>query len=60
MAKMEHTHQKLAELDQNWQFGHQNNVWWSIKFGLFFLEIGKNLSKTVRSVQFFNLIAFMV
>ena len=59
MAKMEHTHQKWAELDKKWQFGHQNNAQWSKKFR-FFLEIGKNLFKTVRSVQFFSLIAFML
>ena len=59
MAKMEHTQQKWAELDWNWRLSYQNNIRWSERFGYFFLEISKNLSKTVRSVNFFIALSFI-
>ena len=48
MAKVEPAHQKCAELDYNWRFGHQNNVRWPKKFGYFF----GNRWKLVRNGSF--------
>ena len=51
MAKVEPALQKWAHIDWNWQFGDQNNVWWSKKLrlierGYFFLEIDKTCPKS--------------
>ena len=55
MAELEPAHQKWAQLDYNWQFGRQK-MFGDRKNSDTFLELGKNLSKLVRSVRISNFI----
>ena len=58
MAQVELAHKKWAKSDKNWRFGDQNKVRFSKKLSLiehgYSLKIGKNVSKMVRSAQFFS------
>ena len=58
IAQVELDHKKWAKSDNNWRFGDQIKVRCSKKLslierGYFFLKIGKNVSKKVRSAQIF-------